>query len=202
MKLKRSALNFCPNPVTRIFCAILFAFSLTAAGTAVAGSLYVPNGSFESQPTQFADPRIDAWQKTPQPGTFDTNIFGEWFNLNGVFANTSPTNADFIDNADGAQLGYLFANPQVGLFQDYNSMDWSGMPASHAFNSTYQVGKSYTMTIGLTSSREEPLTQGSTLLLSLYYRDASSNMVTVASTIVTFDTNVFTNLNHLLDFSV
>ncbi|HZV33761.1 MAG TPA: hypothetical protein VFB72_04225, partial [Verrucomicrobiae bacterium] len=45
-------------------------------------------------------------------------------------------------------------------------------------------------------------TQGSTLQLSLYYRDASSNMVTVAQTTVTYDTNLFTNLDRLIDFSV
>jgi hypothetical protein len=36
--------------------------------------------------------------------------------------------------------------------------------------------------------------------LSLYYRDASSNMVTVAATNVTYDTNVFTNITSLVDF--
>lgn len=196
--LKTPSLKFI---VTKKLLLLACALILTA-GIVHAGNLYVPNFSFESQPTQFADPRVDAWQKTPQPGTFDTNIFGEWFNLNGVFANVPPTNSEFIDNADGAQLGYLFAYPQVGLFQDYNSVDWSGAPATHAFNSKFTPGKSYTLTVGLTSSQEEPLTQGSTLLLSLYYRDVSNNVVTVASTVVTYDTNVFTNLTHLLDFSV
>jgi len=162
----------------------------------------VPNASFESQPTSFADPRIDAWQKPPQPATFDTNVFGDWFNLSGVFANAPSTNADYVDNAVGSQLAFLFAYPQVGFFQDNNTVDWTGGPATHAFNAKYEAGKSYHLTVGLTTSREEPLSQGSTLMLSLYYRDISSNMVTVASTIVTYDTNVFTNITHLLDFSV
>lgn len=167
-----------------------------------AGNLYVPNASFESQPTPFADPRVDFWQKPPQPPGFDTNTFGAWENLAGVFANAPSTNADYIDNADNSQLAYLFAYPGMALFQDYNSTDWSGAPPTHAFNSIYEAGKSYHLTVGLTSSSEEPLTQGSTLLLSLYYRDASSNVVTVASTTVTYDTNVFTNITHLLDFHV
>src|SRR6185369_13723030 len=33
-----------------------------------AGTLYLPNFSFESQATPFADPRIDSWQKAAQPG--------------------------------------------------------------------------------------------------------------------------------------
>ena len=165
-------------------------------------NLGIPNFSFESVATPFADPRIDSWQKTPQPSTFDTNIFGAWDNLAGVFQNTAPTNADHIDNADGNQLAYLFAYPQAGIFQDYDSLDWSNTAPTHAFNARFNPGHSYTLTVGLTSSSQEPLTQGSTLLLSLYYRDALSNRVVVASAIATFDTNVFNSLTHLLDFQV
>jgi hypothetical protein len=58
------------------------------------------------------------------------------------------------------------------------------------------------LTVGLTGSTDEPLTQGSTIQLSLYYRDSASNMVTVAATTVTYNTNVFTNLALLTDYSV
>ncbi len=201
MKSRCFAANRPNNQAVRLFCAILFALR-TIGAAAQAGSLYVPNYSFESQVTQFADPRIDSWQKPPQPGTFDTNVFGAWDNLAGVFANAPSTNADYIDNADGSQLAFLFAYPQMGFFQDYNSTDWTGNPPTHAFNAKYEAGKSYHLTVGLTTSSEEPLTQGSTLMMSLYYRDISSNIVVVASTIVTYDTNVFTNATHLLDFSV
>jgi hypothetical protein len=152
--------------------------------------------------TQFADPRIDSWQKSAQPATFDTNKFGPWDTLSGVFLNPASTNAEHIGNADGNQLAYLFAYPQAAIFQDYNSMDWSNTSPTHAFDAKFVPGKSYTLTVGLTSSSEEPLTQGSTLLLSLYYRDPMSNMVTVASSTVTFDTNVFSSLTHLLDLHV
>ncbi len=176
---------------------------LLAATTAVhAGVLYVPNFSFESQVTPFADPRADDWEKAPQPDTFDTNVFGDWDTLAGVFGNVPPTNADFIDNANGSQLAYLFSYPQVALFQDHNSTDWSNGPPTHTFNSVFAPGKSYTLTVGLTSSSEEPLTPGATLLLSLYYLDNASNMVIVVATNVSFDTSVFTNLNQLMDFSV
>jgi hypothetical protein len=167
-----------------------------------AGNLYVPNFSFESTPTQFADPRVDSWQKAPQPSTFDTNVFGSWDNLVGVFLNPPATNAAHIDNADGNQLAYVFSYPQTGIFQDDSSTDWSGAPATHAFNSTFTTGKTYTLTIGLTSSSFEPLTPGATLELSLYYRDASSNQMKVATTTATYQTNVFTNPTHLIDFQV
>ena len=173
---------------------------LTSTGALHAGKLYVPNFSFESQVTPLAGPDVDSWQKPPQPAGFDPGTFGEWTNLAGVFLNPPPTNSDFIDNADGSQLAFLFAYPQMALFQDFNSTDWSNGPPTHAFNALFEPGKSYTLTVGVTSSSEEPLTQGSTLLMSLYYRDSSNNMVTVAATTVTYDTNVFTNITHLLDF--
>src|SRR3954468_14694209 len=137
-----------------------------------AGALYVPNSSFESQPTALADPRVDSWQKAPQPGTFDPNTFGAWENLAGVFVNPDPTNSAHIQNADGNQLAYLFGYPQVALFQDFNSIDWSNAAPTHAFNSRFETGKSYSLTLGLTSSSVQPLNQGSTIELTLYYRDA------------------------------
>ncbi len=118
-----------------------------------------------------------------------------------MFGNVPPTNADYIANADGSQLAYLFNYPQVALFQDNNSTDWSNGPPTHAFNALFRPGHAYTLTVGLTSSSEEPLTPDATLQLSLYYLDAASNMVTVAANNVSFDPNVFTNLSQLLDYS-
>jgi len=194
MQSRKTSLN--------LFALLWLAAFIALAGTLSAANLYVPNFSFESQATPFADPRIDSWQKAPQPATFDTNIFGAWDNLAGVFLNPASTNADHIDNCDGSQLGYLFSYPQVAIFQHYTSTDWSNGPPTHAFNVRFEAGKSYTLTVGLTSSSQEPLTPGATMQLSLYYRDGSNNMATVAATTVTYDTNVFTNLTHLLDFQV
>jgi hypothetical protein len=165
-------------------------------------NIEVPNYSFESVATQFADPRIAAWQKAAQPSGFDTNLFGAWDNLAGVFLNPANTNSGYIDNADGNQLAYLFAYPQMAIFEDYNSIDWSNTAPTHAFNAKFKPGRAYTLIAGLTSSTQEPLTEGSAMLMSLYFRDSSSNMITVAATTVTFQTNVFTNLTHLLDFHV
>jgi len=180
---------------------LILATLLGGAGRSPAEHLYVPNYSFESQVTDYADPRVDDWQKTPQPAGFNPGMFGPWTNLAGVFINY-PGTPGYIDNAAGQQLAFLFAYPQSGLFQDFNSTDWSANPPSHDFNSIYQTNRTYTLTIGLTSSSEEPLTQGSTLLLALYYRDANSNLVVISSNTVTYDTNVFTNLEELLDYKV
>lgn len=171
---------------------------LSWVGAATATDIYVPNFSFESQLTDFADPRIDSWQKLAVPGVTNAEDNDQ---LTGLFINF-PGTPDFIGNADGNQIGFIFADPGAGIFQDFNNTDWSNGVPTHAFNATFNPGKSYTLTVGLTTSMEEPLTNGSTLQLSLYYREASSNMITVASTTVTYDTNVFTDLTHLLDFHV
>ena len=112
MKLTESTLI--SSSAARYNCASQFlgiALALVALAASLnvlrAGNLYVPNFSFESQPTTFADPRVDSWQKTAQPNTFDTNVFGDWNNLSGVFTN-SP-GADFIGNANGQQLAFVFA---------------------------------------------------------------------------------------------
>jgi hypothetical protein len=162
----------------------------------------VPNYSFESPQTEFVDPRLDFWQKAPQPQGFDPKIFGAWDNLAGLFVNPPSTNASHVDNSEGNQLAYLFAYPQMALFQDFNSIDWSTNIPSRAFNAKFEVGRSYQLTVGITTSSQQPLAQGSPLLLALYYRDAASNRVTVSSTNVIYDTNVFANVLHLLDFSV
>jgi hypothetical protein len=83
-----------------------------------------------------------------------------------------------------------------------NSTDWSNGIPTHAFNRKFKVGKAYTLTVGLTTSQEEQLTNGSSIELSLYYRDLSNNVVTVAANNVTYLTNVFTNATHLLDYEV
>ena len=72
------------------------------------------------------------------------------------------------------QAVFLQAYPAVGIFQDYNSIGGTNTVADHAFNATFNPGKTYTLTVGLTGSSDEPLTQGSILQLSLYYRDAST----------------------------
>lgn len=196
--------GFCRRIITaRLGAFAIAVLTLTAAaGHLSAGNLYVPNASFESQQTFFADPRIDFWQKSAQPAGFDTNVFGAWDNLAGVFINSPLAGADYITNGVGNQMAFLFSYPGMEIFQNYDSTDWSGTAPSHAFKATFLAGRSYRLSVGLTTSMEEPLTPGATLLLSLYYRDAASNQVTVASTTVTYATNVFTNLNQLLEFSV
>lgn len=145
----------------------------------------VPNSSFESPAAPSSYPyvniAIDSWQKNPEPA-FYTPAFGgygiPWVGTAGVFLDVNP-----YLNHDGSQAGYLLAVPQVALFQDYNSS------ATHDFNATFEVGKAYNLTIGIFG--KSSLTAGSTLELSLYYRDGSDNRVTVGSTLVSYSAAAF-----------
>jgi len=170
--------------------------------TAQASSVPVPNASFESPATTYVDTRIDSWQKTPKPLWWDEVQYGPWDQLIGAFANTPPGDASHIDNCDGNQAIWVFANPEVGLFQDYDSVDWSNPTPSHAFDVLFEPGKSYQLTVGVLVGAAYPMAEGATLELSLYYRDASSNRVTVAATVITNTPGVFTDGNHFLDFQV
>src|SRR5688572_20620400 len=56
----------------------------------------VSNHSFESQvvnPVFFVDPRIDSWQKAPQPGYFTNSPQLTWDQTVGMFIGTPPFSA-------------------------------------------------------------------------------------------------------------
>lgn len=174
----------------------------TGAGTLRAGTIDIPNGSFESPDTAFVDTRIDFWQKTPKPVWWDENAYGAWDQLIGAFANVPPEDPQHIDNCDGNQAIWLFANPEAGLFQDFDSTDGSNSVPSHAFDTRFETGNSYQLTVGILVGTAYPMAQGASLELSLYYREAASNRVTVAATSVTNAPGVFGNGKHLIDFQV
>ena len=154
----------------------------------------VPNGSFESPTTTYASPFMDDWQKTAKPDWYDEGSGAFlWTQLTGEFKNLPPGAVGYIDNCDGDQAAWMFVIPQVGIFQDYDS------PSNHTFNATYEVGKSYHLTVGIIGTGGN-MTVGATFELALYYRDATSNMVFVAATSVTNLPTVFSNNTHFIDF--
>jgi hypothetical protein len=186
----------------RHFAAITAASMLLAVPKQLLGQpIAVPNGSFESPATSFVSINIDNWQKTPKPDDYIESGGFSWAELTGIFQNTPSTSSDHIDNCDGNQAIWLFVVPEVGLFQDYDSVDWNDTAPTHAFNATYEVGKSYHLTVGVIGTGGSML-QGASLQLSLYYRDATSNMVAVAATGITNSSDIFSNNTHLIDFDV
>ena len=171
---------------------------LATSGRLSAQPISVPNFSFESQSAAGfpfgANPSVASWTKIAEPAYF-TPAFGgfgiPWFGTAGVFIDTNP-----YANHLGTQAGYILAFPQVTLFQDYNSSP------THDFDATYQVGMSYHLTIGLFGKPN--IAPGSTLQLSLYYRDGLDNKVTVGLTTATYSLAAFpTNAPlSLIDYAV
>lgn len=171
------------------------------ADPAQAGVISVPNGSFEAPLASFPTPNIDSWQKSAKPEWYDETGPFLWNQLTGLFRNQPPDQPDHIDNCDGSQAMWLFAVPEVGLFQDYDSVDWNDPAPSHAFNTTFAPGNSYQLKVGIIGTGGNML-QGVTLALSLYYRDAASNRVAVVTTSVTNTILVFSNNTHFVDCEV
>jgi hypothetical protein len=167
---------------------------ILSAAASWAASIAVPNGSFELQSAagqpQGVNINIDSWQKAPKPAYFDaieTNFGIFWVQTAGVFVDPS-TNA-YI-NRDGAQAAYMLAFNQISLSQVLTSP-----------GATYDVGMSYTLTLGVYGKQ---MLGGETLQLSLYYLDSLNNPITVGTpTTVTFSTATFpgTGPFSLIDYS-
>lgn len=171
------------------------------SGALQAGPITVPNASFESPATFFVSLNFDSWQRTPQPGWWDENASGPWTNLTGIFKNTTPGSSDHIDNCDGNQAAWLFAKPEAGLFQDYDSMAWNDPTPTHAFDAKFEVGNTYQLTVGVIGGGGA-MQPGVPLAVSLYFRDSASNRVTVAATILTNSLTAFPTTTHLIDCTV
>jgi len=164
-----------------------------AAAAVQAQPIAVPNRSFESQTAPsvypFVNLNVDSWQKNPEPAFYQAFAsYGvPWEGTAGVFLDVNP-----YANKLGNQVGYLLAVPQVALFQDHTT----------GFDATFEPGKAYNLTVGVFG--KSSIAPGSTLEISLYYRDGSNNKVTVGSTAVTYSAAAFpaTSPLSLVDYSV
>ncbi len=172
-----------------------------STGLMQAALIVVPNASFESPDTFFATPIVDSWQLMPQPGWWSEAATGPWTNLTGTFKNDPPASTEHIENCDGNQASWLFANPGTGFFQDYDSLDWDDPSPTHAFDAKFEVGKSYRLTVGVIGGGYSMLLE-TPLEATLYYRDAASNRVSVAATTITYSATYFSNRTHFVDFTV
>lgn len=191
---------------TRLVATLLGIASLLAInGRLQAQPIYVPNHSFESQsgvgfPYE-TNPFLDSWQKIAEPAYYAFLGSGvpPWYGTSGAFVNVSVYNPTPYGNVTGAQAGYILMAPQVTLFQDYTTSP------THDFNATFEVGKSYNLTIGLfAKSSFGAIPPGSTLELSLYYLNEMNNKVKVGSTVVSYSAAAFLlspTLN-LIDYQV
>lgn len=185
-------LNLHLSPYSRRPALVLAAAHLAAS--LVAGEIHVPNGSFEQPSTPFADPRIDGWQKSPKPFWFDESR-GTWDQLTGVFLNTAADKPDHIANLHQTQAAFFFAVPEVALSQE------AGSGGSQAFQAQFEPGRSYTLTAAVLGNGGG-MSNGVTLELSFFYRDADSNAVKVAATTITNSAERFPSRDRFTDFQV
>lgn len=186
-----------------------FTALLITLGSVHAQPIFVPNHSFDSPSAPMADPYVttlvSSWQKPGKPAYFDfveANYGIFWDQTTGIFFGPGA-----YGNMDGMQAAFVMSWPQAGIFQDYDTLDYNDATPTHDFDATFEIGKSYTLTLGVYGKGYPgypPMTEGSLLGLSLYYRDGA-NMVTVgAPTIVSYSTALFPNAGplDLIDFSV
>jgi hypothetical protein len=191
--------------VNRVWHVLVLGIVLLRAAPALSRAqsvpVPIPNGSFESPATPYVTTFIDSWQETPKPDSYLEGGGFLWDQLTGLFVNTAPGATDHIDNCDGKQAAYLFAVPQAGWFQDFDSKAWNDSAPSHAFDILYEAGKAYELTVGVIGGGGN-MAVGASLELALYYRDASSNQVAVAATTVTNSLAAFPVHTHLVDYRV
>jgi hypothetical protein len=178
-------------------------FLTLAVSPLCAGTIPVPNASFETPVTTFVNTNIDFWEKVPKPAWYVESGGYTWSQLIGTFKNTAPGSPqdDHIDNCEGAQAIWMFVVPEVCLFQDYNSADWSHASPIHAFNAKFEVGHAYSLKVGVIGGGGGML-EGASIELSLYYRNGAQSRITVARTSVINTVETFPSSNHFVDFQV
>lgn len=181
--------------------SITLAAGLAGLGAARAQSFAIPNGSFELPSTFFVSTLVDFWQETPKPDWYQEGGGFKWDQLTGVFHNTQSGASDHIDNCDGAQAIYIFAVPEAGLFQDYDSVDWDDAVPSHAFDVRFEAGRAYQLTFGIVGGGGNML-EGVSLEAALYFRDDSGRPQTVVATNVVHSKATFPDRNHFSEFTL
>lgn len=152
-------------------------------------SLPVANGSFESPVVTGplpVDIRLTGWTKTPAPAWFvPQGQLQSWDQLSGVFPNPPAGQPGRIPNADGNQAAYLLTLPLAGFSQV--------LPA------TFEAGVSYDLTVGVRGGGN--IVDGTPLMVSLFYLDASFQPETVASTTLLYSAGVGASWPELMDLT-
>jgi hypothetical protein len=134
---------------------------------------------------------LGAWQVPPPPAywTGQGATAEQWYDGTGAFYN-NPAGA-YIDNTSGSQAGFMFTNP--------------GLELSQTLSSTFQVGQSYQLTVGIGggSGVQGPMQNGTPIDIGLYYLDGSGNQQFVGTSEITWSGTLSQGyVTHLTDYSV
>jgi hypothetical protein len=174
---------------------------LLGAASAHPGMLVVPNASFELPATPFVNVDIAEWEEAPKPPWFDEAAGFTWDQLTGVFKNTAPGAADHITNLHGNQAAWLFARPDVAIYQDYETIGGGASEPSRAFDVRFEEGRAYRLTVGVIGGGGN-MSEGAAIELRLYYRDPEGRRVPVAVAPVVHSLTVFPTRTRFVDFRV
>jgi hypothetical protein len=163
--------------IRKTFMSVVVVIVILAAGInkLQATKINIPNASFESpevNPIVGVSSDIESWKMPPTPWWYDESGGYFWSQLTGVFLNTAPGDPYHIDNCDGEQAAWLFAVPEVELFQDLTDI--------------FEVGLSYHLTVGIIGGGGN-MKDGVPIEIRFYYRDAQNEKVTVGATAFTYD---------------
>ena len=114
----------------------------------------------------------------PEPDTNNPATF-----VTGVFSTRRPETPTILLTATAAgpvPVRRARASPSS---RTTTRRTTGGLSPTHAFNAPIDVGKAYTLTVAVVggTDRAIPMQEGTTLHLSLYYRDGESNLVTVGA---------------------
>jgi hypothetical protein len=174
--------------------SLLFALVvlLLPACPAWSQAITVPNYSFDS-PTvadapPYAAPDIDSWQKSPVPAWWTGSGASalQWAQCSGEFVNVPFAPVAGADGSYPAQLGFMFAVPGYELYQ--------------TLSNTYQVGKSYQLTVGIQGGGYY-MPAGTPMAIELTYQDGSGNRIPVGSLPVT-NNNSSGSISQLTDYTL
>lgn len=152
-----------------------------------AQSLEVANPSFESPqiPTGFpALTVVSGWQKNPAPPPEFGIPAEQWDQLAGIFPNPAGGQPRHLTNADGNQVGYLFAVQGVGISQELTTK--------------FTVGVNYELQVGLRGGGA--LIPGTQFQVGLYYT-VNGAQVPISSVVISA-TDELTTASALRDIQV
>ncbi len=152
---------------------------LTSPVLSQAVSIPVPNYDFAS-PYQgdlppYAEAGVSDWVQSPQPAWWTGGSQG-WMDSVGVFVNVPQEWIDNLVPSGGTsvyqQAAFMFATP--------------GLQLSQTLSSTFQVGQSYQLTVGIEGGGYG-MAIGTPMEIGLYYLDGIGNQVMVGTTTVLND---------------
>lgn len=130
------------------------------------------NPSFERPDIDSVSPGADHWDVTAPSILVNLPPFGvvPVQAGAGVFENPDPSASNHLNNMDGSQAGYLFANSSADVLPPNNVIDHSFTQVTQL---TYQAGEKYLLEVGVALAGSPPPSD-SLLTISLFAVDGSA----------------------------